>query len=169
MEYGWIRIRLAYWGWFNIKMPSYWCRKSHCGDKTIWRSSYLHSGIDLVRWLLYIETGPGKYVFHLSAIWAAKEIPTKILCDFNIEPYYLYVCLYQSRPQTLVEISRKMGIHDVCGQWLPEKIYLYLISYSASVNDEIPNELLYCNWGYQTHCSSNYWILNCAEVQMRFG
>ena len=22
-------------GWFNIKMPSYQCRKSHCGDKTI--------------------------------------------------------------------------------------------------------------------------------------
>ena len=29
--------------WFNIKMPSYW--KSHCGDKTAVRSSYLHNGI----------------------------------------------------------------------------------------------------------------------------
>ena len=32
-------------GWFNIKMPSYQYRKSHCGDKTILRPSYLHSGI----------------------------------------------------------------------------------------------------------------------------
>ena len=30
---------------FNIKMPSYQYRKSHCGDKTVVRSSYLHSGI----------------------------------------------------------------------------------------------------------------------------
>ena len=30
---------------FNIKMTSYWYRKSHCGDKTILRPSYLHNGI----------------------------------------------------------------------------------------------------------------------------
>ena len=32
-------------GWFNIKTPSYQYRKSHCGDKTILRPSYLHNGI----------------------------------------------------------------------------------------------------------------------------
>ena len=32
-------------GWFNKKIPSYQCRKSHCGDKTILRPSYLHNGI----------------------------------------------------------------------------------------------------------------------------
>ena len=31
--------------WFNIKMSSYQYRKSHCGDKTVVRSSYLHNGI----------------------------------------------------------------------------------------------------------------------------
>ena len=31
--------------WFNIKMSSYQHRKSHCGDKTILRPSYLHNGI----------------------------------------------------------------------------------------------------------------------------
>ena len=30
---------------FNTKMTSYQYRKSHCGDKTIWRPSYLHNGI----------------------------------------------------------------------------------------------------------------------------
>ena len=30
---------------FNIKMPSYQYRKSHCGDKMAVRSSYLHNGI----------------------------------------------------------------------------------------------------------------------------
>ena len=32
-------------GWFNIKMLSHQYRKSHCGDKTILRPSYLHNGI----------------------------------------------------------------------------------------------------------------------------
>ena len=31
--------------WFNIKISSYQYRKSHCGDKTIVRSSCLHNGI----------------------------------------------------------------------------------------------------------------------------
>ena len=31
--------------WFNIKISSYQYRKSHCGDKTVVRSSYLHNGI----------------------------------------------------------------------------------------------------------------------------
>ena len=45
--------------WFNIKMSSYQYRKSHCGDKTILRPSYLHNGISiLVRRHLYIESGP---------------------------------------------------------------------------------------------------------------
>ena len=30
---------------FNIKVSSYKSRKSHCGDKTVVRSSYLHYGI----------------------------------------------------------------------------------------------------------------------------
>ena len=32
------------WPWFNIKMLSYQYRKSHCGDKTILRPSYIHHG-----------------------------------------------------------------------------------------------------------------------------
>ena len=31
--------------WFNIKMSSYQYSESHCGDKTVVRSSYLHNGI----------------------------------------------------------------------------------------------------------------------------
>ena len=50
-----VNIALDFWdnhppcaetrGWFNIKMPSYQYRKSHCGDKTILRPSYLHNEI----------------------------------------------------------------------------------------------------------------------------
>ena len=31
--------------WFSIKISFYQYKKSHCGDKTVVRSSYLHSGI----------------------------------------------------------------------------------------------------------------------------
>ena len=31
--------------WYNITMSSYQHKKSHCGDKTVVRSSYLHNGI----------------------------------------------------------------------------------------------------------------------------
>ena len=31
--------------YFNVKMSSYQYRKSHCGDRTVVRSSYLHNGI----------------------------------------------------------------------------------------------------------------------------
>ena len=41
-----VQLKLVASGpWFNIKMPSYQYRKSHCGDKTILRPSYLHNGI----------------------------------------------------------------------------------------------------------------------------
>ena len=33
--------------WFNIKMLSYQYGKSHCGDKTILRPSYLHNGVSI--------------------------------------------------------------------------------------------------------------------------
>ena len=38
-------LRLDPEPWFNVKMTSYQYRKSHCGDKTILRPSYLHNGI----------------------------------------------------------------------------------------------------------------------------
>ena len=57
--------------WFNIKMPSYQYRISHCGDKTIWWPSYLHNGISYTgkmthlyieptSWLLLLGEGPWK-------------------------------------------------------------------------------------------------------------
>ena len=45
--------------WFNIKMSSYQYRNSHCGDKTVVRSSYLRHGISYTgKMSSYIESGP---------------------------------------------------------------------------------------------------------------
>ena len=49
--------------WFNIKMPSYQYRKSHCGDKTVVRPSYLHNMIS--------NTGKN------SLYWIGAQCPMK--------------------------------------------------------------------------------------------
>ena len=41
----WPSLVTPIWPRFNIKMSSYQYRKSHCGDKTVVRSSYLYNGI----------------------------------------------------------------------------------------------------------------------------
>ena len=47
-------------GYFNIKMPSYQYRKSHCGDKTILGSSYLRNGIS--------NTGKISFLYWVKAL-----------------------------------------------------------------------------------------------------
>ena len=48
-------------GWFNKKIPSYQYRKSHCGDQTILRPSYLHNGISY--------TGKMTSLYWISVEW----------------------------------------------------------------------------------------------------
>ena len=51
---------------FNIKMLSYQYRKSHSGDKTVVRSSYLHNGIS--------------YTGKMSSLyWIGAQIPVKLI------------------------------------------------------------------------------------------
>ena len=61
--------------------------------------------------------------FHVAEILGAQTFSLNIYYGFNIEPYCLYVCVYQGCPQTLAEICRNMSICDVSGQWPPGKIY----------------------------------------------
>ena len=52
--------------WFNIKKSSYQYRKSHCGDKTILRPSYLHNGIS--------------YTGKISSLyWIRAQIPRQLI------------------------------------------------------------------------------------------
>ena len=56
---------------FNIKMSSYQYRKSHCGDKTVVRSSYLNNGIS--------------YTGKMSSLYwiGAQNIIVYVLHDFT--------------------------------------------------------------------------------------
>ena len=63
--------------WFNIKMSSHQFRKSHCGDKTVVRSSYLHNRISY--------TGKTSTVYWcMASNWKAlqNEWKNPFMCGF---------------------------------------------------------------------------------------
>ena len=74
-------------GWLNMKIPSNQYRKSHCGDKTILRSSYLHNGISYT----------GKMI---SLYWIRAQM-TSIIIGVMLTPLVLtlkYCGIYKSLP-----------------------------------------------------------------------
>ena len=73
----WIVVLHSPGGWFNIKTTSYQYRKSHCGDKTILRPSYLHNGISYtgkMTSLYWIRTQYSFGLLHWQAISKVSEI-----------------------------------------------------------------------------------------------
>ena len=78
--------------WFNIKMSSYQYRKSHCGDKTVVRSSYLYNGISYTSKMssLYWIRALAEY-YSANSDCASTEISFKV----KSEPIII-VLIYQS-------------------------------------------------------------------------
>ena len=72
--------------WFNIKMSSYQYRKSHCGDKTVVRSSYLHNGISYT----------GQYEQFSCLRFYGFEIPQTIFLK-SIQEHCSYLSLFNYR------------------------------------------------------------------------
>ena len=66
---------------FNIKMPSYQYRKSHCGDKTVAISSYLHNGVSY--------TGKTTSLYWIRA--QVKHFPLEAVCILFTIKCVLYV------------------------------------------------------------------------------
>ena len=77
-------------GWqFNIKITSYQYRKSHCGDKTISRPSYLHNGISY--------TGKTISLYWIGAQGICSHFPDNILkCIFLNENVWLSIKISQN-------------------------------------------------------------------------
>ena len=70
-------------GWFNIKIPSYQYRKSHCGDKTVVRSSYLHNGISY--------TGKMTSLYWIRVLASLQQRVNVLSFDFSALNVYLCV------------------------------------------------------------------------------
>ena len=88
--------------WFNIKMSSYQYRKSHCRDKTVVRSSYLHNGISYtgkvtsLYWigaLVTIGSGIGLWPVQYQAItWTNSDLllTWHLIANFSLNQNLIY-------------------------------------------------------------------------------
>ena len=99
---------------FNIKMISYQYRKSHCGDKTMLRPSYLHNAISYtgkmtsLYWIRALHHRPG--IFSLSQ-------------SINMDRDFLLAIINWQRPEAHLKIKTVfpgMGISITKIMW-----YLY--------------------------------------------
>ena len=75
--------------WFNIKMSSYRYRKSHCGDKTVVRSSYLHNGISYTSKMASFYWISPQEVMMFDMTWYCQ-----VMVQYNT---ILHVALYRLR------------------------------------------------------------------------
>ena len=64
--------------WFNIKMPSYQYRKSHCGDEMVVRLSYLHNGVSY--------TGKMTSLYWIRTLNSAITVPADVLKPDGARP-----------------------------------------------------------------------------------
>ena len=98
--------------WFNIKMSSYQYRKSHCGDKTIFRASYLHNGISYtgkmasLYWIRVQGLAHSLKIYHHNK----PDHERHSLCRFNTrEIHNIQRHFYVFRCDTLTSLFWCMG------------------------------------------------------------
>ena len=85
--------------WFNIKMSSYQYRKSHCDDKTVVRSFYLHNGIS--------------YTGKMSSLYWIRPWVLRVLNTFSLVrlhystwetwPWKISWCFENSYPHYMIQ------------------------------------------------------------------
>ena len=63
---------------FTIKLSSYQYRKSHCGDKTVVRSSYLHNGISYTGETKSFHWIRALVLYSLSRWTSYRKIPPRL-------------------------------------------------------------------------------------------
>ena len=74
---------------FNVKMSSYQYRKSHCGDKMVVRSSYLHNGISYTgktTSLYWFSPQNADFSFSSCACHVVRYHPIHCLQSFKVLP-----------------------------------------------------------------------------------
>ena len=101
-------------------MSSYQYRKSHCGDKTVVRSSYLHNGIS--------------YTGKMSSLYWIEALVSKLL--FPLEPIPPQSTASKVSVNSIESLTHIITTHN-CGEqivpyWLTEKPLLQLLSSQIS-------------------------------------
>ena len=96
--------------WFNIKMSSCRYRKSHCGDKMVVRSSYLHNGISY--------TGKITSLYWIRALLVRARVTTPLL-PLDCNTVLVIVSL-----ATLVN-SKPRGAFIICSNSASQMLHIY--------------------------------------------
>ena len=146
-------------GWFNIKMSSHKYRKSHCGDKTILRLSYLHNGFSYtgkMTSLYWIRAQMFLVIKMLLKRWYVR------LCPFcRDESMHLWLCVSGA---PCPYWNRLLASGHVCWLVMCEKLIpqcWYNVMewcWQTTPGDTIPfnvthvvySGLMVCIWGF--HC-----------------
>ena len=129
---------------FNIKMLSYQYRKSHCGDKTAVRSSYLHNGI----------SNTGKMS---SLYWIGSQITKyhNLVCICGAELHTdFYSIIFK---QNQLEIKR-------CCQGKCRRHWKYIVKMIQLSAVNIQSNL---SWYYHQHCDDSSRTYNRLQTHNR--
>ena len=140
-------------GWINIKMPSYQYRKSHCGDKTILRPSYLHNGISYtgktislywIRALGSISSG----LHH--GLWGNCMV---VVCD---------VVFMDMGKFTIIKPQQNITKHVLCAHFLRCTLYgLFIWRFSCNGGKikilKLNNYMSKSKWPHPSKLSGNIW------------
>ena len=109
---------------FNIKISSYQYRKSHCGDKTVVRSSYLHNGISY--------TGKMSSLYWIGALmlfltkrvrWLGRHL---YFVHFSNTRHHVISNLFHKILTKTVSLTGRIGLR------LPISLLLLLIPYLST-------------------------------------
>ena len=82
--------RMTFGLWFNMKMSSYWTRKSRWGDQIVVRSSYFHNGIfyasktSFLYWIGARVLRIATYIF--QEFWCELSVVSMHVTRFTINP-----------------------------------------------------------------------------------
>ena len=80
--------------WFNIKMTSYRYRKSHCGDKTILRPSYLHNGISYTGKMTSLYWIRAQHI--ITNVCTCHGSTAVALCEHGLD-HFIRICIKAKR------------------------------------------------------------------------
>ena len=103
--------------WFNMKVSSFQYRKSHCGDKTILRLSYLHNGISY--------TGKTTSLYWIRALDAILKMEFSILFYFLESSDHLMMMPSDECQGTLLMISQYEFRYWLGAIWQQTIIWTY--------------------------------------------
>ena len=138
-------------GWFNIEMLSYQYRKSHCGDKTILRPSYIHNGTSYtgkttsLYWIsprVSIETTPRQFEYALGIY---VNLPLADMSDkFR----------YGARMPSLYNTQRKWNPPCALLQCCRHSNLITMGRFWAALSTQFSRQLRIVKWFYIIHQSS---------------